>query len=130
MAPIILYVEDNLANRQLVKRVLEVEGFHVLEAPDGPSGLEMAASQRPDLVLMDINLPHMDGYEVTGRMRNMPDLDGVPIVALTANVMRGAREQTLEAGCDGYLQKPIDIDALPLQISAFLSHGRPRNAHP
>jgi two-component system cell cycle response regulator DivK len=74
----------------------------------------------PDLVLMDINLPEIDGYELTHRLKQMPDLAGVPIVAMTANVMKGDREKTFAAGCDGYIQKPIDVDQLPLQIARFL----------
>jgi CheY-like chemotaxis protein len=116
----ILYVEDNQDNRVLVRRVLEAEGYRVLEAPDGPTGIELARTRHPALILMDINLPEVDGFEVTARLKAMPDLRGVPIVALTANVMKGDREKTLEAGCSGYIQKPIDIDLLPEQIASFL----------
>jgi two-component system cell cycle response regulator DivK len=97
----------------------------VLEAKDGPEGLQIAQDQGPDLILIDINLPDMDGYEVTARLREMPSLDGTPIVALTANVLRGDRERTLQAGCDGYIQKPLDVDMLPTQIEAFLRHAKP-----
>ncbi|MBA3533431.1 MAG: response regulator [Ardenticatenales bacterium] len=123
-APIILYVEDNIANRELVKRVLEVEGYEVIEAQDGPTGLELAAQRTPDLILMDINLPEMDGYAVTAELRKLTSLDKTPIVALTANVMRGDREKSLLAGCDGYIRKPINIDELPEQIAHFLAGGR------
>jgi two-component system cell cycle response regulator DivK len=116
----ILYIEDNRDNRTLVKRVLEAEGYQVLEAEDGPSGIEVAQTARPSLILMDINLPDMDGYEATARLRTMHELQGVPIVALTANVMKGDREKTLAAGCSGYIQKPIDVDLLPGQLAAFL----------
>jgi two-component system cell cycle response regulator DivK len=74
----------------------------------------------PDLVLMDINLPEIDGYELTHRLKKMPHLAGVPVVAMTANVMKGDREKTLAAGCDGYIQKPIDVDQLPLQVARFI----------
>ncbi len=120
----ILYIEDNFENRVLVKRVLEVEGYIVLEADDGPSGMVIAKQEMPDLILMDINLPEVDGYEMTARMRQVPTLSRVPIVALTANVLKGDRERSLEAGCDGYIQKPIDVDLLPAQIAAFLREGR------
>ena len=116
----ILYIEDNPENRLLVRRVLEVEGYRVIEADSGKTGLQKAETMAPDLVLMDINLPEIDGYELTHRLKQMPDLAGVPVVAMTANVMRGDREKTLAAGCDGYIQKPIDVDQLPLQIARFL----------
>ncbi len=117
----ILYIEDNRDNRVLVRRVLEAEGYQVLDAPDGPTGIEVARSERPALILMDINLPEVDGYEVTGRLKAIDDLRDVPIIALTANVMKGDREKTLQAGCSGYIQKPIDIDLLPAQIAGFLA---------
>jgi two-component system cell cycle response regulator DivK len=120
----ILYIEDNLENRTLVKRVLEAEGYVVLEADDGPSGLRMIEEEIPALILMDINLPEIDGYEVTTQLRQMEALDSVPIVALTANVLRGDRERSLDAGCDGYIQKPIDVDLLPAQIGAFLRQAQ------
>lgn len=116
----ILYVEDNPANRMLVKRVLEAEGFSIIEAIDGPTGLEIAAQTRPDLILLDINLPEIDGYELAKRFRDTPGLQQVPILAVTANVMKGDRERTLAAGCDGYIQKPIDIDRLPEQVKTAL----------
>lgn len=116
----ILYIEDNPENRLLVKRVLEVEGFQVIEADSGISGLKAAQTAKLDLILMDINLPEIDGYELTHRLKQMPHLAGVPVVAITANVMKGDREKTLAAGCDGYIQKPIDVDQLPVQIARFL----------
>ncbi len=117
---IILCIEDNLENRMLVRRVLEVEGYQVIEADSGNTGLQKAETMAPDLVLMDINLPEIDGYELTHRLKQMPHLAGVPVVAMTANVMKGDREKTLAAGCDGYIQKPIDVDQLPLQVARFL----------
>jgi two-component system cell cycle response regulator DivK len=116
----ILYIEDNPENRMLMRRVLMAEGYLVEEAFDGTSGLQKAAESPPDLILMDINLPELDGYEVTARLRQLPNMTGVPIIAVTANVMKGDREKTLAAGCDGYIQKPIDIDLLPSQIESFL----------
>ncbi len=120
----ILYIEDNLENRTLVKRILEAESFVVLEADDGPSGMRVAEQEAPALILMDINLPEIDGYEVTAKLRQIPSLAHVPIVALTANVLKGDRERSLAAGCDGYIQKPVDVDLLPAQIAAFLRAGR------
>jgi two-component system cell cycle response regulator DivK len=116
----VLYIEDNPENRLLVKRVLEAEGYKIVEADSGTDGLTKAETMRPDLILMDINLPEMDGYELTRRLKQMRHLNGVPVVAMTANVMKGDREKTLAAGCDGYIQKPIDVDQLPVQIAHFL----------
>jgi two-component system cell cycle response regulator DivK len=116
----ILYVEDNHENRLLVRRILEAEGYSFLEAMDGPSGLEVAIQERPDLILLDINLPEIDGYDLARHFRDTPDLQQVPILAITANVMKGDRERTLASGCDGYIQKPIDVDRLPEQVRAAL----------
>jgi two-component system cell cycle response regulator DivK len=122
----VLYIEDNVENRTLVKRVLEVEGYVVLEADDGIQGLRIVREEAPDLILMDINLPEVDGYEITIRLRQMEGLNNIPIVALTANVLKGDRERSLDAGCDGYIQKPIDVDLLPAQVAAFLRQARPQ----
>jgi two-component system cell cycle response regulator DivK len=119
----ILYIEDNPENRLLVKRVLEAEGHTVFEASDGPSGLEAAIAVDPDLVLLDISLPEVDGYDLAERFREMEELDCVPILAVTANVMKGDRERSLAAGCDGYIPKPIDIDRLPEQIDEALQRA-------
>ena len=119
----ILYIEDNPENRLLVRRILEAEGYSVTEATDGLVGLEMAAQTQPDLILLDINLPEIDGYDLARRFRDTPGLQQVPILAVTANVMQGDRERTLEAGCDGYIQKPIDVDRLPEQIRAALQRS-------
>ena len=108
----ILYIEDNLANRMLVRRVLEIEGYTILEAEDGPSGLEIVRQSKPDLILLDINLPQMDGYELLTHLRKVPQLEEVPIIALTANVMKGDRERCLETGMDEYISKPIRADQL------------------
>jgi two-component system cell cycle response regulator DivK len=117
---LILYVEDNAENRLLIRRILEAEGYTVAEAENANRAIEFVKTQTPDLILMDINMPDMDGYTLTAQMKTLPALFDVPIVALTANVMRGDRERTLAAGCDGYIQKPVDVDALPDQISRFL----------
>lgn len=116
----ILYIEDDPSNRLLVRRILEAEGYFVAEAVSGLDGLELAAQMKPDLVLLDINLPEIDGYDLARRFRETPGLEKVPILALTANVMKGDRERSLEAGCDGYIQKPIDVDRLPEQVRAAL----------
>ena len=116
----ILYIEDNPDNRSLIRRVLEAEGYKLIEAPNAGVALTLLGQGSPDLILMDINMPDMDGYTLTAKIRSMPALSHVPIVAVTANVMRGDREKSLEAGCDGYIQKPIDIDNLPYQIERFM----------
>jgi len=119
-AATILYVEDNQDNRILIRRILQAEGFHVLEASDANQALSVLASAAPNLILMDINMPEIDGYTLTSQIKGMPGLENIPIIAVTANVMRGDRERTLEAGCDGYIQKPIDVDNLPAQIRRYL----------
>lgn len=120
-APTILYIEDDFQNRVLVRRILEASGFSIIEAENGKVGLKIAQEFVPDLILMDINLPEIDGYEVTSRLKQIDALAQVPIIAMTANVMKGDREKTLAAGCDGYIQKPIDVDLLPDQINHYLA---------
>lgn len=122
--PVILYVEDNFDNRLLVRRVLQSEGFRFLEAQNATQALQLLQSERPDLILMDINMPDIDGYTLTSQLKAIPSLGSIPIIALTANVMRGDRERTLEAGCDGYIQKPVDVDSLSQQIHCFLTQKR------
>jgi two-component system, cell cycle response regulator DivK len=116
----ILYVEDNPDNRMLVRRVLMAEGYTIHEASSATQAFEVLETVKPDLILMDINMPEMDGYTLTSKIRALPKMGTVPIVALTANVMKGDRERSLEAGCDGYIQKPIDIDTLTSQIQRFM----------
>lgn len=123
----ILYIEDNDTNRMLVRRVLTAEGYTLLEAADGPAGVRAAEEHLPDLILMDINLPELDGYQVTSHLKSNPQLSHIPVIAITANVMQGDREKSLDAGCDGYIQKPIDIDRLPEQVANFIT--RSRHAH-
>lgn len=116
----ILYVEDNNDNRILIRRVLQAEGYHMLEAANAFEAVQCVRAQIPDLILMDINMPDVDGYALTSRLKTIPTLKQVPIVALTANVMKGDKERSFEAGCDGYIQKPIDVDALPEQVREYL----------
>jgi len=121
----ILYVEDNPENRMLVRRVLLADGYSLVEARDADEALGVLHGSRPDLILMDINMPGVDGYTLTMQIKTMPGFERVPIIAITANVMRGDREKTIRAGCDGYIQKPIDIDQLTREIERFLA----RRAH-
>lgn len=124
--PRILYIEDNRDNRTLVRRVLLAEGFEVVEAGSAQEGFELAEAEPPDLILMDINMPTLDGLTATGHIRQNSVLQHIPVVALTANVMRGDREKALDAGCDGYIQKPIDVDRFPGEILRFIRQfGRP-----
>ena len=117
----ILYVEDNPDNRLLVKRILLAEDYSLLEAMDATEALNVLKTNHPDLILMDINMPDMDGYTLTAKIKSLPGFERVPILAVTANVMRGDKEKTLEAGCDGYIQKPLDIDQLTREIEKFIS---------
>jgi two-component system, cell cycle response regulator DivK len=116
----ILYIEDDANNRMLVRRILMVEGFDVEEADNAVDGINMALENPPDLILMDISMPEMDGLVATERIRSEPTISDVPIVALTANVMEGDREKTLNAGCDGYIGKPIDVDTFADNVKSYL----------
>ena len=121
----VLYIEDNLDNRLLVKRILEAEGYAVLEAGNGSEGLKLLYEYHPNLVLLDINLPEIDGITLAKFIRNDPRFEKMPIVAITADLFRGDEDKTLSAGCNGYIQKPIDVDLLPSFIEKFveLDHG-------
>lgn len=116
----VLYIEDNPDNRLLVKRVLLAEDYVLLEADSAREALRILKDTLPDLILMDINMPDIDGYSLTAQIKAMPGFERVPILALTANVMRGDKEKTIEAGCDGYIQKPIDIDQLTREIEKYI----------
>lgn len=116
----ILYVEDNPLNMRLVRKILQNAGYRMIEAMDGLSGVEMAQQERPDLILMDINLPDIDGLAATLRIKSSPTLAHIPIIALTANTMHGDRERFMEAGCDGYIPKPIAKNELLTMVSNFL----------
>lgn len=116
----ILVVDDNRDGRELVVKVLKPRGYQIVEAIDGEEALEKVLSERPDLVLMDISIPKIDGYEVTRRLKADKDLREIPVIALTAHAMKGDREKALSAGCNGYIPKPINVHELPGQIEAFL----------
>lgn len=118
----ILYIEDNRDNRKLVSRILMASDyeFEIQEAENALLGIELAQTFYPDLILMDLSMPGMDGLTATKTIRGMESLKGVIIVALTANAMQGDREKTLEAGCDGYIQKPVDVDHLPEELMGYL----------
>jgi two-component system, cell cycle response regulator DivK len=119
----ILVVEDNPLNRKLVRDVLQVAGYHVIEAQSGEDGLRAAQKDQPDLVLMDLQLPGIDGTETLRRLRQGTLRPDVPVVAVTAFAMAEDRERASRAGFDGYVEKPISVRALPGQIEAFLSRA-------
>lgn len=116
----ILHVEDNFDNRLLIRRLLTSEGYNVIEAQDAHQAFKMLDMQRPDLILMDINMPDIDGYTLTNRIKALTDMRNIPIVAITANVMRGDKEKSLQAGCDGYIEKPIDVDRFLETVAQFI----------
>jgi signal transduction histidine kinase/CheY-like chemotaxis protein len=120
----ILHVEDNRENRMLVRAVLEAEGYTVIDAEDGLSGIEAAIRDEPALILLDVNLPAVDGYEVVAVIKSFPAFATTPVIAVTAYAMEGDRQRTLVAGCDGYIQKPIDVDVFPRQVAEFLQGKR------
>ena len=120
----ILVVEDNPLNLKLVRDVLTASGYEVVEAETGEDGVSLAADCEPDLVLMDLQLPGIDGYEALRLIREDPRTGAVPVVALTAFAMREDRERTARAGFDGYLSKPISVRELPSQVGEFLDDGR------
>lgn len=117
----ILYIEDNFQNKRLVRKILTAKGFEVLEADDGLTGVEMAVNELPDLILMDISLPGIDGVEATQRIKAFDGTVDIPIIALTANAMRGDRERFIAAGCDDYLPKPISTGDLLNMINQYLA---------
>lgn len=117
----ILIIEDNEQNLYLVRFILEECGYDVFAARDGQEGIEQAASLLPDLILLDIQLPIMDGYTVAKKLRENPDLDRTPIVAVTSCAMPGDREKAMAAGCTGYIEKPIDPDTFEAQVPKYLS---------
>jgi two-component system NtrC family sensor kinase len=122
----ILYIEDNEENRLLVRAVLPRGVYTILEAEDGLSGIALALKEQPALILLDINLPGIDGYEVGVALRSFPALRDTPIIAVTAYAMPGDRERTLAAGCDGYIAKPLDPDRFPQQVADFVRGKRER----
>lgn len=125
---VILYIEDNPDNMMLVKRAIEAIGHELVGSETGLDGLRMAAELHPDLILLDINLPDMDGYEVALRLRTCNDqhLFYVPVIAITANALRGDASKALEAGCDVYMSKPVNIRELWARVESFLAINQKR----
>ncbi len=118
--PKILLVEDNEMNRDMLSRRLARKGYDVVMATDGAEGVERARSDAPDLILMDMSLPVIDGWEATRRLKADAELAGIPVIALTAHAMAGDREKAIEAGCDEYDTKPIELPRLLGKIEALL----------
>lgn len=116
----ILYVEDNEDNIYVIKNRLGRAGFTVLIANDGEQGISMATAERPDLILMDLRLPVLDGWEATRRIKAQPETRDIPIIALTAHAMTGDREKALEAGCDDFDTKPVEMPRLLEKVRALL----------
>jgi len=121
----ILVVEDTEDNRQIVRDLLNSAGFEVLEATDGASGVALAAESRPDLIIMDVQLPVMDGYEATQRLKSDPALRAIPVIAVTSYALSGDEERSRAAGCDGYLSKPFSPSHLLRMVRGFLGEGPP-----
>src|SRR5258705_1907455 len=122
----VLYIEDNRENRMIVRAVLEAAGYLIVDAEDGLAGIEAAIREEPALILLDINLPGVDGYEIVAILKSCPNLASTPVIAVTAYAMQGDRQRTLVAGCDGYIQKPINVDMFPRQVAEFLGGKRER----
>jgi two-component system cell cycle response regulator DivK len=128
--PQVLYIEDNSDNRMLVRRILMASDydFVIKEAESAQKGIEMALAQPPDIILMDLSMPEMDGLTATKRIRSLPTLNDILIVALTANAMDSDRDRSLEAGCDGYIRKPIDVDKFPDEVFSFIRSRHERRS--
>ncbi len=116
----ILLVEDNDMNRDMLSRRLERRGYHVVVALDGEQGVSMAQAERPDLILMDMSLPVLDGWQATRRIKSAPETQNIPVIALTAHAMAGDQDKAIAAGCDDYDSKPIDLPRLLEKIEKFL----------
>jgi CheY-like chemotaxis protein len=119
--PKILLVEDNEMSRDMLSRRLARRGYEVVLTVDGEEGIAVARSERPDLILMDMNLPVLDGWEATRRIKAMPETGGIPVIALTSHAMTGDREKSLQAGCNEYETKPVDLERLLGKMEALLS---------
>lgn len=117
----ILVIEDNALNLKLVRSLLMLEDYEVVEAVNAEIGIQLAKEQHPDLILMDIQLPGMDGLTATRQLKADPDVTAIPVVALTAYAMLGDEQKALEAGCAGYISKPLDTKEFPQLISRFLA---------
>ncbi len=121
MAKLILIVEDEPRNLTLLRDLLQVSGYSTIEATDGKQGVELAKASKPDLIIMDIQMPEMDGLEATRILKEDATTSNIPVLALTSYAMKGDKERILEVGCDGYLAKPIDIQEFLKTVAEYLS---------
>ncbi|MEI6669854.1 MAG: response regulator [Acidobacteriota bacterium] len=121
--PKILLVEDNELNRDMLTRRLERRGFQVVSAVDGRAGIAMGAQEAPDLILMDMSLPDLDGWEATRLLKSSAQTRSIPVIALTAHAMSGDRERAMEAGCDDYDTKPVELSRLLAKIDSLIGKG-------
>ncbi|HCB48640.1 MAG: hypothetical protein AMJ56_08780 [Anaerolineae bacterium SG8_19] len=122
MQKTILAIEDNFSNMLLISRVVEAEGYDLIRAEDGTSALELLAKETPDLILLDINIPGIHGLDLARHLKSNERLARIPLIATTANVLLGDKERCLEAGCDAYLPKPLDIRELRQVMSTYLTN--------
>lgn len=120
----ILIVEDNDDSRELAVKVLKNKGYQTIEAADGEAAVEKAIAEKPDLILLDISIPKMDGYEVAKKLKTLEDFRDIPIVALTAHAMKGDREKVISAGFEGYISKPINVREFPEQVRSYMRGKR------
>jgi len=118
---VVLHIEDNFENLILIRRLLQFNGYQVIEADSVFKAVSILKKYRPDLILMDINLPDIDGNTLTSKLKSIPYFKNIPIVAITANALKGDRERSMQAGYDGYIEKPIDVDLFPKQIEHYLN---------
>lgn len=125
MSKTVLAIEDNKVNMLLVSRVVEAEGYELLRAADGPEALELLKETRPDLILLDVNIPGINGLDLARMIKDDENLSSIPVVATTANVLVGDKERCLEAGCDEYLPKPLDIRRLREVMYEYLGNNDP-----
>jgi CheY-like chemotaxis protein len=129
MKPKILLIEDHEQNRYLATFLLEKHGYEVVSASDGPAGIELARTVKPALILLDIQLPLMDGYTVARELRSDQEMRNIPIIAVTSYAMVGDREKAVVAGCNGYLEKPINPDTFVTEIGQFLPPNQKGEQH-
>lgn len=121
----VLIIEDNEQNMYLFSFLLEQNGYQVIQAENGHKGMTLAEDEQPDFILLDIQLPDMNGYEIAQKLRNNPQTTDIPIIAVTSYAMVGDREKTIESGCTGYIEKPINPDTFLSEIKRFIANTGP-----
>jgi len=116
----ILVIEDDKDNQELILFLLQKADYEVVQAMDGRQGMDMALAHQPDLILLDLSIPGLDGWKLAGRLKEHPGLKEIPVIAVTGHTLPGDRRQAIESGCDGYITKPLDVTTFLLQVEAFL----------